>query len=48
VRPDARPAAWLQDIAGGRMFIQRAVGTSANPLVRRFGKVRAFKDRAHG
>jgi polygalacturonase len=48
VRPDVRPAAWLQDIKGGRVFIQRAIGTSARPLVRRRGNVRAFRDLAHG
>jgi len=48
VRPDVRPAAWLQDIAGGQVSVRRATGTRARPLVRRFGDVRAFRDRAHG
>jgi polygalacturonase len=47
-RPDARPVAWLQDIAGGQVFIQRASGTRARPLVRRFGAVRSFRDNTHG
>jgi len=48
VRPDRRPAAWLQDIVGGRVFIRRAHGTSVQPLVRRFGNVRGLRDRSHG
>jgi polygalacturonase len=48
VRPDLRPAAWLQDITGDRVFLQRTVGTRAKPLVRRFGAVRALRDSSHG
>jgi hypothetical protein len=48
VRPDLRPAAWLQDIAGGQVFIQHARGTRARPRVRRFGTVRSLRDNAHG
>jgi hypothetical protein len=40
VRPDARPAVWLRDIAGGRVFVRQAV--------RRSGAVRALRERAHG
>ncbi|WP_419759848.1 glycoside hydrolase family 28 protein [Acidisoma sp.] len=48
MRPDLRPAAWLQDIAGGRVFIERPAGVRARPLVRRFGDVRALGSRSDG
>ena len=47
-RPDARPVAWLQDIAGGRVFMRRVSGTQARPRIRRFGAVRSFRDNAYG
>ena len=47
-RPDARPAAWLQDIAGGQISIRRARGVRMLPLVRRFGNVRSLWDGSHG
>ena len=48
VRPDLRPAAWLQDISGGHVSIKRTAGVRAKPLVRRFGDVRAFGSRSNG
>ena len=48
VRPDLRPVAWLQDIAGGQVIIRRATGTRAKPLVRDFGHVRSLRSRARG
>jgi polygalacturonase len=47
-RPDQRPAAWLQDIARGQVFIRHAVGKRGTPLVRSFGDVRAVRSRSHG
>jgi hypothetical protein len=48
MRPDRRPAAWLQDIVGGHVFIRRALGTGGPPLVRGFGNVRGLRNRSHG
>ena len=48
VRPDLRPAVWLQDIAGGQVFIDRTAGTATQPLIRHFAAVRGVRDRCHG
>jgi polygalacturonase len=48
VRLDHRPAAWLQDIAGGQVSIPRAYGTRAKPLIRRVGAVKSLRDACRG
>ena len=48
VRPDRRPAAWLQDIAGGQLFIARTTGIRATATAKRFSDVRSFRDNDHG
>ena len=47
-RPDLRAAVWLQDIAGGQVFIDRTAGTATQPLIRHFAAVRGVRDRCHG
>jgi polygalacturonase len=55
VRPDRRPAIWLQDIERGTIFLKHTSGVRSHQLVRSRGKVRntrvgspnAFRDDCH-